>query len=67
VVEIGEEDLRELLQQAPELAEELARRVAGHERSTEEAAAADADAPKVSRLAVAELLSAIWRRFGRAG
>lgn len=67
VVEIGEETLRDLLQQAPELAEELARRVAGHERSTEEAAAADADAPKVGRLAVAELLGAIWRRFGRAG
>lgn len=66
VVEIGEAALRDLLEQAPELAGELAQRVAAHERSTEEAAAADVDAPKVSRTAVAELLSAIWRRFGRA-
>jgi CRP-like cAMP-binding protein len=67
VVEIGEEALRLVLQQAPELAEELAQRVAAHERSTEEVAAIDIGAPREGRTAVADLLGAIWRRFGGRG
>ena len=67
VVEIAEGALRDVLTEAPELAEELARRVAGHELATSEATAAGAGAPRSGRAAVAELLSAILRRFGLSG
>jgi small-conductance mechanosensitive channel/CRP-like cAMP-binding protein len=65
VVEIDAQGLRGLVAGAPELAEELARRVAAHDRAASEAAARVSGKPAPGRITVADLLGSILRRFGR--